>query len=205
MHRIDDQTKKAIEVAIETVETKSSAEFVAVITQQSDTYLYIPLLWASFGALVFPAVALFFLNSESFESIYTMQMMVFVVLALLFQQPFLKYRLIPNGVKHQRASRKAKESFMMLGLHKTKTREAVMLFVSLEEHYVEIMADAGIVEKIDNGAWEVIVQTFIDDVRNEAFGEGYLKAIRSCQTLLVDQFPAQETGKNILPNHLIEI
>ncbi len=207
MRYLTDAEKEKISAAIREAEEQSSGELVAVIAESSDDYLYIPVLWAAVIALALPAFwALFHHGWEPFSSrLYLVQVLTFTGLALLFRWPPLKMKLIPKNVKYRRAAALARQEFLTLGLHGTANRAAIMIFVSVAEHYVEIIADRGIDEKVDSGEWQRIVDDFIRHVKNEQFAEGFLKAIYRCKALLVQHFPPGSGGENELPNHLIEL
>lgn len=204
---LTDQEKQAISNAIEDVESKTSGELVAIIAESSDDYLFIPLLWASLIAISFPGVW-FLLNhgwGELDQRLYEMQVLVFAVLAFLFQWPPIKRWLIPAAVQRDRAAKLARQEFLTLGLHSTHNRAAILIFVSVAEHYVEILADQGIHEKVPDGTWDEIVQEFIRHVKQKHFAQGYQAAITRCGDVLIQHFPQGESEDNKLPNHLIEL
>ncbi len=124
---------------------------------------------------------------------------------MLFKWSPLKVRLIPPGVKKLRARRLAREQFFLQNLHGTPGRTGILLFVSVAEHYVEIIADKGINDVVSDNAWEIIVEQFVADVKNNRVVDGFLTAISACGTLLAAHFPATAEDTNALPNHLIEL
>ena len=116
--------------------------------------------------------------------------------------------LIPKNVKHLRASRKAHELFFIEGLHLTQDRYGVMLYVSVAERYVEIIADHGISEKVGQAVWDKAVDEFSKNVKQGEVCQGYLNAIAICGDALSTHCPStddERAMKNELPNHLIEI
>jgi putative membrane protein len=126
-------------------------------------------------------------------------------LALLFRWTPLKMRLIPKAVKRRRAGRLAWEQFFAQNLHLTRQRTGVLLFVSVAEHYVEILADKGINDKVKQDAWDNIVADFIKRVKAREITEGFLSAIGACGELLAESFPRSEGDVDELPNRFIEI
>lgn len=197
--------KQALVARIREIESQTSGELVTVIAQSSDNYLYIPTLWAALLALLLPGlVSLLALPLES-DLVYLLQVSLFLLLAITFRWQPLRRRIVPRATQHQRASRHAHELFFIEGLHLTKERTGVMIFVSLAERYVEIIADRGISDKVDPAVWRDIVETFIKDVRRNDIAQGYMTAIDRCGTLLQEQFPGQADDHNELPDHLIEV
>ena len=204
---LTEQEKQAISDAIEDVEKRTSGELVAIIADTSDDYLYIPLLWASLIALSLPGVW-FLLNygwGDFSQRLYEIQVLVFAVLALFFQWPPIKRWLIPGAVMQDRAAKLARQEFLTLGLHSTQNRAAILIFVSVAEHYVEVLVDKGIHEKVPEGTWDEIVQEFIRYVKQKHFAQGYQTAITRCGDVLIQHFPQEDSEENKLPNHLIEL
>ena len=50
-----------------------------------------------------------------------------------------------------------------------------------------------------------IVDEFINDVKDKELAKGYLKAIKSCNEILIEKFPIQKNDENELPNEVIEL
>lgn len=197
--------KSRIRQAIEEVERQTAGEIVTVIAQQSDDYLYIPTLWAALIALAIPGV----INYLPFEFLlthsYLTQFIVFIVLAVFFQWPPLKLRLIPHHIKVQRSRHQAYMQFLVQDLHHTAQRTGILLFVSVAERYVEIIADKGINNVVDVGTWDKIVDEFVENVKQDQVANGFLTAIQQCGDILSQHFPVTPTDVNELPDHLIEL
>lgn len=210
--------KAALEQRITDAETSTRAEIMTVIAKQSDGYRYIPILWAALLALSIPG--LYFLYStfvndgwvypgtEHPEHIYPIQVLAFLGLGMLFQLPAARLWMIPGIVKKQRAARHAREQFFLQNLHQTADRTGVLIFVSVAEHYVEIIVDSGISDKIDDREWQESINAFIEDVRRGDIAQGFDRALDHCERVLAEHFPADQTSlskQNELPNHLIEV
>lgn len=205
MHHISHETKQKIEKAIFEVEKKTSSELVAVVTEKSGEYLYISLLLTSLASLLIPFGLLFFAPDMEAKSIYEAQLLGFMLFMVLFNVPKVLFYLLPKSVFVKAAKFKAYETFRILGLQKTRNYQAVMIFVSLYEQYIEIIADSAISAKIDNALWQSTIDAFVEKVKNEAFEEGYLQAINEVGALLVHHFPIEKEDKNELSNGLIEV
>ncbi len=215
-----DHDKIRVHHAIQQLEKNSGGELVAVIAQASDDYLYIPLLWASLIALLLPGL-LYFLATQfgwqaglphwgwgsltDYAELYVIQIIVFCLLALCFRHDKVKMHLVPARVKHRRAHRHAHYCFLERGLHKTQARNSIMIFVSIAEHHVEILADQGINERIDHTIWQAIVDRFIVSIKAGEIGDGLLHAVAECGDLLSAHFPGKRHDRNELTDHIIEI
>ena len=202
---LTERERQQIAAAIAAAEHRTQGELVTVITRCSDDYRYIPLLWAALLALLVPGVLSVFENPLPGDMAYLAQICTFLGAAALFNWLPLKMRLIPGNVKSLRAHRLAREQFFLQNLHMTRERTGVLLFVSVAERYVEIIADQGINEVVAEEAWQSIVNGFTGRVRKRQVAEGFLTAIDACGELLADHFPATDDNRNELPNHLVEL
>ncbi len=190
--------------AIDRIERDTDAELVTVLAEQADDYRYIPLLWAGLIALVVPGGLLFFTAAMSAWQLLLVQWATFIVLALVFRIPSLTTRLIPRQVRHWRACNLARRQFIEYNLHHTEAGTGILIFVSEAERYVEILVDRGIASRIDNNAWESIIETFTEQVRQGQVLEGFLICIDACGALLKEHVPSTHE-RNELPNRLVVI
>ncbi|PAU56377.1 TPM domain-containing protein [Pseudomonas indica] len=188
--------------AITEVERHTDAELVTVLATRADDYAYIPLLWASLVALMLPGAANFFGGWLSAAQLLLVQWLTFALLALLGRIPSLTSRLIPRAVRHWRAANLARRQFLEHNLHHTEAGTGMLIFVSEAERYVEIIVDRGISSRIDDGAWQALVDVFTAEVRRGRTLEGFLGCIRGCGELLQQHVPATHE-RNELPNRLI--
>ena len=202
---LTDEDRQKVSTAIGVAESRTSGELVAVVARQSDSYLYIPTLWASFLALASPLPLWFLIPSWGAVDLYTAQLAIFIVVALVFLWRPLRFRLIPRSVKHRRAARTAREQFVEQGLHRTAERTGILIFVSVAEHYVEVLADSGINDKVDSSVWQKAVDDFTANVKAGRVAEGFLAAIADCGDVLAEHFPRPGGRPEELPNRLIEI
>ena len=193
---------QSIAEAIAAAERKTSGEIVVVVAAESDTYLYVPLLWASALALLVPWPLIFF-TWLPIQTIYLLQLAVFFVIALVLWTRPLRYLLVPASVKQARAHRRAVEQFLAQNLHTTKGRTGVMIFVSVAEHFAEVLADVEIHDKVPKATWQGIVDRLIADIKASRPADGFISAVESAGRLLAEHFPPGKEDPDELPNHLI--
>ncbi|WHI52549.1 hypothetical protein P3339_07225 [Microbulbifer sp. MLAF003] len=113
-------------------------------------------------------------------------------------------RLVPKKIKFWRASNLARRQFLEQELHSTKGRLGLLIFVCEAEHYVEILADRGLAQHITNDNWQVIIESFIQEIKRGKAGEALLSCIAQCGELLREAAP-RSAVKDELPNHLVLI
>lgn len=203
--KVTDAMREDIKKAVEELERNTTGEMVCVITAASARYVMFPLLWAALIALLLPLLNPLMGADAEFTVGFGEQSGLFVLLALLFVFTPLRHKLTPSGVCVTNCRRYAFEQFFSHKLNETKKRLGVMLFVSLDERYVELLADKGINDKVKPEDWGKIVDDFIDDVKSGKVHEGYIKAVRACQEILKTHFPDVPEDVNELGDNLIEL
>ena len=213
------ETEKAsLEARIRDAEWRTRGEIVTVIARASDGYRYIPTLWAALAALSVPA--LHYLHElvahdgwpagdasvDALARVWPLQILVFLGLGALFQIPRVRASLVPKSVRDARCARHAREQFFVRGLHRTELRTGTLVFVSLAERYVEILADTGIADRVDPGTWDEAVDEFVELVRAGRVADGFAVAVDRCGAVLAEHFPDAGGGlPDELPNRLIEL
>ncbi len=203
MH-ISPEDEKRITDAIRAAEAKTSGEIFCVVTAASSRYEFVPIARAAIVALLIP-LPLYFLTHLWWDQIYYVQLAVFLGLAILFSLPWLKHPMVPRRVKRERARAEARKQFAAHGLHLTEERTGVLIFASVAERYVEIIADAGIAGKVSQDVWDHAVAELIAAIKAGQPAEGFLRAIGICGDVLAEHFPPKAINRNELPDKLVVI
>lgn len=202
---VNEYDRKRIEQAIAEAERQTTGEIVTVIADRSGHYLFLPVLLAAVTVLVASGIALLLPIPITANALYVGQVIGFVVLGLLLTWMPVRMRLTPRSVTRRHARLLAHEQFLDLGLSSTANRSAVMLFVSVAERYVEVIADRGIHAKVEADVWQRIVGGFVGEVRAGRVADGFVMAIEACAWVLGEHFPWHPDDPNELPNKLVEI
>ena len=197
--------KECLSDAIRAAEAKTHGEIVTVIARTSGDYFYYPTLWAALIAITSPTLLLALPVSPGPLGIIELQLVVFVLLAAALRWPPIKMRLVPRAVQRLHAARRARDQFHAQNLHHTREHSGVLLFVSVEERYVEVIADEGIHQRVPAGAWDKLVRDFTARVQAGQIGAGFIEAVNGIGQHLGTHFPAEAGNPNELPDHLIEI
>jgi putative membrane protein len=196
------EDEKRIAAAIREAEKSTSGEIFCVMAAASSKYEFVPIARAALIALAAP-LPLYFLTHLWWDQIYYVQIAIFIGCAILFSLPWLRHPLVPRWVKRDRASAEARKQFAAHGLHLTDDRTGVLIFASIAERYVEIVADAGINSKVSQDVWDKAVAALIEKIKEGDPIEGFIRAIRICGNVLADHFPPAEINKNELPDKLV--
>jgi putative membrane protein len=191
-----------ISSAISTAERKTSGEIVAVVAASSDTYLYVPFLWAGLIALLVPWPLIHF-TWMKVQIIYLIQLLTFLVLLAALWPKRIRTALVPKSVRNAHAHRRATEQFLVQNLHTTANRTGVLIFVSIAERHAEVLADKGIDQRVAPGTWQAIVDDLTREIASGRAADGFVTAIERCGHHLAQHFPPRPHDPNELPDHLI--
>jgi putative membrane protein len=213
----------AIEAAVRAAEVRTTGEIYCVVTEESGHYGETPLAWAAGVALLGPAILLAagvhvtipdlfssWSASEVGAAIETavrraligaivVQGLLFVATAVIVSIPAVRRMLTPRSVKRHQVHRRAAEQFAAKGLHLTRERTGVMIFVSLGERMAELIADDGIADHVDAHVWDKAMEALADGMKRGDVEAGFAAAVGLCGEVLAEKFPARP-GDN--PNEL---
>ena len=197
---IADQDRARIAAAIHAAEQKTAGDIVCVLMRSSSSYSYAPILWSSFVALLSPWL-LVFTTQLSVVRILALQVAIFFVASLLLMWTPLRMALVPRSVKRTRAHRAGMEQFFARGIAQTKNRMGVMIFVSLAEHYAQVVADDGIAARVDHAVWRETVDALTAQIAQGRIADGFVAAIGRCGDVMAQIAPADGSG-HALPDRI---
>lgn len=93
--------------------------------------------------------------------------------------------------------------FLKMGMHKTKHRTGLLIYILLDDRKFEILADDGINRIIEISTWESIEDT----VRQEFKDGNYLQGVLHCINLIGEKlkihFPNEDGDTNELSNEVM--
>lgn len=195
---------QAVSAAIRAAESRTNGEIVTVVAEQAGSYTAFTLAAPALCALVLPGLAAPFAGLVAAGDLFLVQLALFVALYGLLLVPAIRRRVVPARVQRNAAQRLAREQFFARGLHLTEERTGVLIFVSVAERYVEILADTGIDAKVPQSEWQSTVDAFVAQVGAGRVVDGFVAAIGRVGERLAAHFPATRTP-NELPDHLFVI
>ena len=98
----------------------------------------------------------------------------------------------------------ARQFFRKLGLHRTKEKNAVLIFVASESRKFAILGDEGIHEKVSNSFWDRTRDLMADFFMKNEMKNGIVAGIRSIGEKLQQYFPHKPGDTNQLPDKVTE-
>jgi uncharacterized membrane protein len=98
----------------------------------------------------------------------------------------------------------AQREFHRLGMHKTRERNAVLIFVAPRVHKFAVVGDQAIHEKCGEQLWQRVATAMHHCFRQEKFTDGIGGAITVIGDALAQHFPRTSSDTNELPDDVIE-
>jgi putative membrane protein len=199
-----------IDAAIKTAEDRTSGEIVCMIQSASYHYPVSNVLGAATLALpsalvLTPAVGgHLWLGTQNMWLFLGLFALIFATGYLLVQKwPSLKRCFISIREMDEEVEEAAVTRFFRHGLHQTRDATGILIFISVFEHKVWILADRGIDAKLDQGTWDGIVQVITDGIRNSRPADAICEAVEQVGNMLEEHFPIRSDDQNELRNVII--
>lgn len=101
------------------------------------------------------------------------------------------------------AERRAKMLFDELQMAETAERNGVLIYLCFKPHYIAVIGDQGIHEKVGQAFWQAVYEIMRVYCQREAFTQGICEAILEIKRQLAEHFPIQADDVNELPNEVI--
>jgi uncharacterized membrane protein len=98
----------------------------------------------------------------------------------------------------------AQRKFHRLDMHKTRERNAVLIFVAPRVHKFAVVGDQAIHEKCGAEFWQRIVERMRMHFQNEKFSDALIEAVKEVGSVLARHFPQTVRDTNELPDDVIE-
>lgn len=217
----EDQAR--IKEAVRKAELKTGGEIVPMVAGESDLYPEVPwrsgfflmaAAWAVLGGfsvagIVVTPASLFGLWAASDDSVAGNPVLLIIGVSLaaflagffLAFLPPVRRLFVTRSRSAGEVRQAAMESFLDANIHRTKEHTGILIYLSLFERRVEIVADAGIHQALpDPRVWDDIVSELTLSIKAGKQGDGLVRAIERCGGLLSGSVPRAENDINELPD-----
>jgi len=178
-----------IDAAIAEIGRSTAADLRVVVTRVSDRYSLYPVAWAAIGALVLGGLVSLLRPDIASRTLIAIQLWFLIVMTLLLGWLPIRLWIVPERVKHAHARQLAHREFDAHAMANPKQQHRILLFVSLGERYVEIVADHETHALAPAGAWNKIVDEFLTTVKGGGVAGGVVTAIQACGAILEQHHP----------------
>lgn len=200
---ITEEDKKLISEAIKKAEGHTSGEILPVILKQSDFY---PAAHFRLALVMGVLASIILYYNYDFDDPIALIWVQFPGMILGYAMafiPFFKRLFTTNSEMNEEVHQRAIEVYFENKVSMTRDRTGIMIFVSLLEHKVEVLADCGINEKVEKEYWNELVANLGSQIGTGKKIEGMISAIESCGNSLTKSFPIKSDDTNEISDHLI--
>ncbi len=197
------EEKERIRQAVTAAEQKTSGEIVPAVVSASARYTEIELLGLVLGLGLGTLAAALYANPWGHEYVYLWPMLGAALGFFLCRMPSIKRRLLSRRRVDEAVLQRSLAAFTAEGLHQTRDHTGILIFVSLLEHEVEVLADRGINEKVPQGTWDEVVGIVTAGLRAGEPGDAFCTAIDRCGAILAEHFPRSADDTDELSNRLV--
>mgnify|MGYP006287756043 CR=1 FL=1 len=198
-----------LSAAIEEAETQSGAEIVPYVAVQSDAYPAVRWRGGVLAALL-AAGLLVLLRANALLPLPVPAGLVELSAMLAAGGlgaftagtiPSLMRFLVPAREAGRAVKRRALQAFVEEEVFATRDRTGILLFVSLLEHRIEVLADTGIDRQVDDNAWTDVTHHIRTGIEEDRLTQGLLNGIACCGRLL-DEHGLDPDGPNELDDRV---
>lgn len=206
-----------IERSVAELEKRSDAEIVPVLVSESHDYAFYEFRAAVLlGLLAFLATLIWLEPIEAFlrtsfwdyhpsylvMSCGGLAFTVMLIVYLLVNVPVLDRLVIPRRIMARRVHERALRAFAESLVSHTDNRLGLLVFVSLLEQRVELLADIGLAQRISQDSWQQIVVRMKRELKKKGLSDGLRLGIEQAGAVLVDNFPRSRERENHLADRV---
>jgi putative membrane protein len=205
-HLLSDAEIEKIKQAVAQAEKYTTGEIVPALVPASDHYAWVHGAWAVIGWVIVSASVwgISFASpwAHSVKEILIWQMLGILFGYLIAYVPTFKRFLVSEKIRKHYVSRQSLACFMEAGLHETHDRTGVLIYLSVFEKQVKILADKGINEKVPAGFWQSQVDSIVSGIHSRNEADVLCKVIEGIGKKLSEYYPAKEgTHNNEISNN----
>ncbi len=210
--------------AVGKAEAETDAEIVTIVARRSDAYHDVGLHWAILCAFLVLGFAAAFPTLYEGLVIWLMggwvhELPLQTLLLVLLGHMLLKFLAVryllairplrmmftPRATKARRVRRRAVALFRTAAEARTARLTGVLIYLSLDEHRAEIVADEAIASRVPPEVWGDAMAALIDEAKEGRIAQGMALAVEKAGIVLAEHCPKSAHNPNELPDRLIEL
>jgi putative membrane protein len=98
----------------------------------------------------------------------------------------------------------ARHHFAASGAKLTHAEPHILIYASLGDRQVELVAHRAIHDAVGEGPWNAAVQAVASGMKDKKPADGFIRAIGICGDALAAHFPANGPHRNEFPDDILE-
>ena len=185
--------KEEIESAVKRLEAETGGELVVHVAAQSSEYREVKWILAglcSFACALCIAILAGLWMSPSYLDTLTTSVVILAAGLLGWVighfTPALSRIIAGRRSLETRTLQRAETVFLEEEIFNTQERIGILLFISILERKVILLADSGINAKIQDNMWGEIVDKLAYQIKKNRTEEGLVQSIEGCRQLLLE-------------------
>lgn len=192
-----------IEAAVKQAELLTSGEIVPMLVKSSSTVGHVPIILFLLSLLLIGVCKPYL---EFYFSAYWA--LAGLVCAVLFIKILSSFNCVlrfftPKQDQTKQVLLRAQLELQTSNVKNTKDSTGVLIFVSLLEKQVCVLADKAVSKHFKDKDWQDVVNLILKGLKNKNMAQGFEDGILKCGNLLQKEFPIQKNDINELENCLI--
>ncbi len=201
---LSEDDRREVREAIARAEKKTVGEILPVVVERSDPHPGANWMAALCCVLIGSALTVVWLPWGRPALVLLLQLAMGAAgFGLSVLLPGFKRLFIFNSRASAVAEEQAFQEFYAHRLHRTEAGTGVLIFVSLLEHRVVVLADEGINTRVDDNFWNETDTAILQGIRKGSLRDGLIAGIDLAGESLAENFPWVEGDRNEIPDRLI--
>ena len=208
---LSDRDREKIKNSVKEAEKYTSGEIVPMVISRSYHYPMSDVIGGGVFAFPLSLIFTYFMGGWFWIGHFNLWLFlgIFAVLFIIFHQIIkhthgLKRFFISDREITEEVEEAAVTSFFREGLYHTRDETGILIFVSVFERRVWVLADRGINEKVKQGQWDEIVAMIIEGIKSDNQADAICKAVDEMGRILKEHFPIKADDTNELRNLIVE-
>ncbi|WP_419786061.1 TPM domain-containing protein [Pseudodesulfovibrio sp.] len=190
---------------VQDVESRTSGEIVPVIASTSYDYPRAAHLAGLIIGIVGALGLSLLLGRDDMWVFLALFLPFYILISRLFMMyPRLRRPFITKAEMRDEVEEAAITSFHANGLHRTRDMTGIIIYVSVYERMVQVLADKGINDKVNPEVWQEVVEMVTAGIQSGSPGRALCKGVERCGELITRHFPIKPDDTDELPNLIIE-
>ncbi len=193
-----------IEARIAEAEKRTSGEIVVMVVPSSYHYPLASMIGSTLLAMLLGIAVVLRAGGDSMLLFLEVFACSFIVLhEVLKRTPLFKRLFVTASDMKEEVEEAAINSFYHKDINQTVDHTGILIYISLFEHNVRVVADKGINAKVDSELWQEIVGIIIRGIKSKGQAAAICTAVDRCAEILTVHFPLKTGDRNELGNEVI--
>ena len=194
---LSDKDRHRIDEHIHQAEKNTIGEIVVMVVSDSYHYPMADVVGGAIFAVPLALILLPYIGGLLWAGMDNVWIFIglFVILFAIFSHiikriHWLKRLFISTSELKTEVKEATEKEFFSQGLYRTREETGILIFISVFERQVWVLADRGINEKLPSDTWQDVVKLIVDGIKERRQVDAICQAIDQIGQILKKHFPA---------------